>query len=225
MDAFRNRPSGQRNRGQRESSHAAATTLKHAKLSRRAHARRVADAPIARAPRSDLARPVRSAGIVPLLRRQTLPPAPHLLRCRPGSVPPAALVPQDGAAQNGVAQNGVAEDAAARGPARSPQVVVMPRSPDGAKRNPGTIERLHRRSRISLRCILATGFASSGLRLRPRPVIAGLCKVPAPPLRRGGFLRYVRAELRSLRAFLRAGRAPSGPVPPSGPSRQPGPNQ
>jgi hypothetical protein len=45
--------------------------------------------------------------------------------------------------------------------ARSRPSFVQRRSPDGAKRNPGTIEELERRSRISLRSIRATKFRAT----------------------------------------------------------------
>jgi hypothetical protein len=79
--------------GQRTSGHGAATT--HAKLSGAAHAGRVAGAAIARAQRFGPARAVRFAGIVPLLRRQAVPPGAHVLRRRPGGVRLEALVPQE----------------------------------------------------------------------------------------------------------------------------------
>ena len=71
---------------------------------------------------------VRPPGVVPFLHRQTLPPAPHLLRRRSGSVPARALVPEDGAAQNAVAKDAVA----GMGPARSAQVAAMPWAQAGA---------------------------------------------------------------------------------------------
>jgi hypothetical protein len=132
MDACRKRTSGH---FQRTSGHGAATT--HAKLSGAAHARRVAGAPIARAQRFDPACAVRFAGIVPLLRRQAVPPAAHMLRRRPGGVRLEALVPQEGQAQ----------DAAERmEPARAPQVVVTQRA---AKPAPPRQSRRGARSAIS----------------------------------------------------------------------------
>ena len=96
----------------------ATTTHRYAKLSGAAHARRVADAAIARPQRFDPARAVRFAGIVPLLHREALPPAAHMPRRRPGGVRSQALVPQGGEE---------AQDAAAgMEPARAPQVAVAP---------------------------------------------------------------------------------------------------
>jgi hypothetical protein len=112
-----------RRMSQRIPGHGAATH-RPAKLSGPAYARRVADAPIAGAHRSGLARAVRLAGIVPLLRRQAVPPRAHMLWRRPAIVPAQALVPQDGEAQDA---------AAGMDQARAPHVVVTcRRSPDGA---------------------------------------------------------------------------------------------
>ena len=88
-----------------------------AKLSGAAHARRVAGAAVARAQRFGPARAVRFAGIVPLLRRQAVPQAAHMLRRRPGGVRLEALVPQEGQAQDA---------AAGMEPARAAQVAVAP---------------------------------------------------------------------------------------------------
>src|SRR5580693_9306321 len=102
-------------------------TGKHAKLPRAAYARRVAGAAIACAHPIGPAGAVRFAGIVPLLRRQALPPAAHMLRRRPGGVRLEALVPQEGEAQ----------DAAERmEPARAPEIVVAPRAAKPARPNP-----------------------------------------------------------------------------------------
>jgi hypothetical protein len=115
----------QKDVSQRTSGHGAAT---HAKLSRAAHARRVAGAAMARAQRFDPARAVRFAGIVPLLHQKTLPPAAHMLRRRSGGVLPQPLVPQDGEE---------AQDAAERmEPARAPEIVVAPRAAEPPPPNP-----------------------------------------------------------------------------------------
>jgi hypothetical protein len=165
-------------------------TSDDAKLSGAAHARTVAYAPIADTHRSGLARAVRLAGIVPLLRQQAVPPGAHMLRRRPRGVPSEALVPQEGETQD--AEAGMEQ-------ARSPHVAVVP----PARRSP----------------------PPGPLRRSGRYAIWALCKFSPPPLHGTAFSGYVRADLCSLRAYLRAGHAPSGPAPASGPSRQPGPNQ
>jgi hypothetical protein len=79
---------------------------------------------------------------------------------------------------------------------------------------------------------MASRRCDAAATVEPRPLPRGvrcatrdLCNFSPPPLRRTAFLGYVRAELCLSRAYLRAGRSPSGPTAMSRPSRQPGPNQ
>ncbi len=178
----------------------------HAKLSRAAHARRVAGAPIAPAQRFGPACAVRFAGIVPLLHQQALPPGAHMLRRRPGRVRLEALVPQEGQAQDA---------AAGMEPARAPQVAVARMEPTGparsgrphdklrATRDKGAV--LSAAPRIALRSIRATvGPPPRPLRRGVRSGISELCSAGSPPLHGMGVLGYVRAELCRSRASWRA---------------------
>jgi len=174
---------GQRTSGhfQRISGHGAAAAERHAKFSGATHARTVAGAAVAGAHPIGPARAVRFVGIVPLLRRQKVPPGAHMPRRRSRGVQSQALVSQQGQAQ----------DAAERMElARAPHMAVTPPTPPTpAAAEPARLPPLRRggRSAISL-----------------------LCSAGSPPLHGRAILGYVRAELRPPRAFSRVGRPPSG---------------
>ncbi len=73
---------------------------RQAKLSRPADTRRVARCSVPQARFLDLARAMRPAGLVPVLRQQAMPQDANVLRRRPAGLPSKALAPQDGEAQD-----------------------------------------------------------------------------------------------------------------------------